>query len=1036
MTTRDNASGQSQPTAVIAGSKGELLHVSVNAALVDKVPPTEKRAFSHGFEPLDLTIGDLEEVVKDFGYAFSYRFSGGIRKTENFLGADFLAVDVDNGMLISQALENPIVTKYCSLLYTTVSHTLERHRFRLVFRLPRTITDARELKAAAVSLSRRLGGDLSATDAARLFYGSRRCQTELLEHAIDEAFLESLIADGRVLAVSDSVAHHWKAVTSRSQLQINRDQLFTTAEGKKVPICEVFHKVSVYCPFHPDDNPSAFIAVGPSGRTFFRCSACQLTRYMEGAGEGSYDFNSFEKAMQAIKDRKTPEQSAEFTTFDYYSKGVIKQKLADIHFSDEQYLKLSRIEDGITLIKSPKGSGKTHYLVGALQEVLLTHGKKATLLSYIEEETDPDERYHTSKRVLLIGHRQALIRDLCQRLGLNCYLDDPVVWRTPRDGGEIAGRFISPVSEAALPRYGVCLDSLWRVKDQHYDIIIIDESEQVLSHFLSDTIGEQRYKLFEQFKELVAKATSVVALDADLGWASANTLLALWRDNPRKTKGSEHLGIYINKWKEKGAELQLYVTKGHLFEQLKASLASGERVFVASNSRSKVKALKESLSILSKKIGKQLKVLVITAENSRTAEIQKFITNIKTEILKYDAILASPSLGTGVDITFANSKREIDAVFGIFENQINSHTEIDQQLARVRHPKSVHVWVSPQTFDFETNLVVTKEDFCDGNFNAVTYAKSNQKEDEEDPFITLAATLTSFQRASKNHLRNNFCRYKTDAGWRIVEVLHDNPASVAGGKFFKLGLKVVSKEEIDAVVNAKPLSREELEELLSRWDSNHGFVTLNERYSYYRDRVEKFYGKKADEELVKLDDHGRLRDKVRRFEAISCPQHIRALTQKRGSGWKNRTVQERSETIISDQRSACILLYELFSHTPCFSGGRFKTSVVFESADLKKFTDFVLRVKNYIESHLGVAVPSDVRRKPVQMLRKLLKLVGLTHWRFRPKVIGGHKTYSYRVCPNRLAVIMEICQRRVSVASASRFSKIAFGEIGDLGPNL
>ena len=81
-----------------------------------------------------------------------------------------------------------------------------------------------------------------------------------------------------------------------------------------------------------------------------------------------------------------------------------------------------------------------------------------------------------------------------------------------------------------------------------------------------------------------------------------------------------------------------------------------------------------------------------------------FRRNIKSEIKKYQVVLSSPSLGTGIDISFESDLDEIDVVYGFYENRVNTHTEIDQQLSRVRKPKEVHIWISPVIFNFETEF--------------------------------------------------------------------------------------------------------------------------------------------------------------------------------------------------------------------------------------------------------------------------------------------------------------------------------------------
>jgi hypothetical protein len=120
---------------------------------------------------------------------------------------------------------------------------------------------------------------------------------------------------------------------------------------------------------------------------------------------------------------------------------------SNVSITRTDYLKLPvTLPEGVTFVKSPKGTGKTEEM------------------KRIVEAADGS--------VLLIGHRVSLIRQSCQRLALDCYLD-------------FKGRLGSD-------RMGICLDSLKRLRakgagPKRFRTVIIDESEQVLSHFFSDT---------------------------------------------------------------------------------------------------------------------------------------------------------------------------------------------------------------------------------------------------------------------------------------------------------------------------------------------------------------------------------------------------------------------------------------------------------------------------------------------------------------------------------------------------------------------
>jgi hypothetical protein len=91
-------------------------------------------------------------------------------------------------------------------------------------------------------------------------------------------------------------------------------------------------------------------------------------------------------------------------------------------------------------------------------------------------------------------------------------------------------------------------------------------------------------------------------------------------------------------------------------------------------------------------------------------EVKALIADVKIKALDYQVILTSPSLGTGVDITFPDQEKLIDIVFGFFGPKVNTHFDCDQQLGRVRHPGEVKVWLTGARFHFETNREVIKQD--------------------------------------------------------------------------------------------------------------------------------------------------------------------------------------------------------------------------------------------------------------------------------------------------------------------------------------
>lgn len=154
------------------------LRLATNPHLINKNEIGGSELFAYGWENRELTLGELAEAIKQ-GIAYTAQLKGK-RKAANFLASDIVSVDVDRGMTIEQALAHPLVANHAGMIYTTVRHTPEAHRFRIIFPTPRTITDPAEMRAVARSLALRLNGDPTVVDPARIFFGNRGAQVWLL----------------------------------------------------------------------------------------------------------------------------------------------------------------------------------------------------------------------------------------------------------------------------------------------------------------------------------------------------------------------------------------------------------------------------------------------------------------------------------------------------------------------------------------------------------------------------------------------------------------------------------------------------------------------------------------------------------------------------------------------------------------------------------------------------------------------------------------------------------------------------------------
>ncbi|MES2578986.1 MAG: plasmid replication protein, CyRepA1 family [Pseudomonadota bacterium] len=977
------------------------LKFSLNIDFLNKHPKPDLSGHQNQFKNIEGTLAELAEAIKA-GEAFSYQFHFEERKTSNFLCSDIIVIDINDGRTITQALKNPLIQSHSSLLYTTINHTPDKHRLRLIFVLPKTIDDVKQFKAATKSLARRLGADMTTTDGARMFYGCKDGYQQIFDNKISNELLDELIADGLTETDSDSITN--RSTISKSKHTLKPYFQLKTRKGDIVKFADFRHKTNVYCPFHHDENAIAFVNLNHQSIPYLFCAYCQYTRWLEGY-KSKFDFDGFEKIVREYIDNPPLKNAKPVSPLAQFLYDEIPSWHESIHFTKNEFLKIPKIDYGLTFIKSPKGSGKTFFLKQHLDKLILNQNGSAFSLENFANELDQDLNVsiYNDKKVLLIGHRQALISEMCSRLGLICYLD-------VKNTRELA--------KGNNPNYGVCLDSLCTALEHpgKWDLIIIDESEQVLSHLLSETLGDKRTEIFNQLNTLVKNAKSVIALDADLGWITFNTLTRMTK---AKSESVTPINIYINEWQSNQEPIFIYPAASQLIDHLKQSIIDGKKVFVSSNSKSKIQSLEKSIQDLAADLNIQIPMIAITSENSKSIDCQKFIANIKTEIKQFQVILSSPSLGTGIDITFLDNAKEIDCVYGLFENRINSHFEIDQQLRRVRHPKEVHVWISPTWYNFETEFEVVKDEYLNNNFLINLYYEQVL---ESDPlkisnkfignFLMMATLITVYQRASKNNLKRNFIQYKQSEGFQIVEVPHDEDLMKAGRDFYKIGLNLLSEQNIAETLKSLPLTKKEYEAIIEKLDSNDKEVTRGEFYSLKRTKLELFYRATIDRKMIVDDEKYKLRRGISAYEFVTNIDRIKDALADKYSSFMNLREQGIYEKILPSKSSAALLLHDLFTKTPIFRDNSFQPWIEYTSSNLMDFIKHVIKHKSFIENHLRISIRTDISIKPAQQLGQLLKEVGLGHWYAKSRVKKGQKIYYYKLDPDKLRNVSDIVARR------------------------
>jgi hypothetical protein len=973
------------------------MKIAINEYIIDRASSAVIGQYNNAFKNVDINAEELARSVKK-GYAFCAQHKNGWREGSNFTEAGFLAVDIDDGLTVQNALNDEFVQTYASILYTTIRHTDEFQRFRIIFELDKAITDAAILRDAVTGLIQRFGGDTACGDVCHMFYGSSTSTPLVIGKILPVDQIDELVVRAKESRTAvASMAWDKKRSNTRSILVLPKDTMVKMESGKSIKLADGHVGVRIFCPRHVDNKASAVTLRSQQGNPGLYCSKCVTTYFLDTGFIGfqkanQYDFDySWDRILKLTADEYIANETENGVPslnmirggnispvseryLPYFDPDVSKggRFLIDEEFDPAEPAipnpdaGILKVPFHITFVKSPKGTGKTEWLGKVVQDF---KAKKA--------------------KILLIGHRRSLITASAKRLGLTSYLIDA------------NDTHVSAKYNPATNLYAVCVDSLTTRLDtelHQYDLILIDEAEQVFSHLLAETMKENRREILHTLKYFVGKAKAIYMLDADLGRTSIEIIDALL------DKQGKYQAI-VNTWTPENKTVKIYKNKNHLVGELLSCLRRGERCFVCANSKTRIDSLHSEIG---EQFGSSKRLLVVTSDNAHEPEIQRIIQNIKTTAQEYDAIFVSPAIGTGIDITFENDNQLIDKVFGIFEARINTHFDIDQQLARVRNPKQTLVYISPEEFSFETDANAIRAELIASDAAHRRFVSINpdgtKNYNQDVLYETIFASVTAMERASKNRLLKNFRDLKRHNGWTVEDIENDPALAREGKKVGDAGKARLSNENAEGILGAEKIGPNIYSEYKQK--SNTGKITKAEKFSMRHYELEAFYYEDVTPALIQSHNNGKFRDCVRMYELLNFSDE----------NLRSRDMRDEEKLAGDRQNSAQKqkLLISLFRSSGLMNeNNQFDLGKEIELIDLAIFIEECVSKKKEIDFHLDIAIRKDLKTNPTQQLGVFLKLVGMSLVKTKSIVTEeGGKRYSYGLDGDKLAKVQALVNRR------------------------
>lgn len=690
-------------------------------------------------------------------------------------------------------------------------------------------------------------------------------------------------------------------------------------------------------------------------------------------------------------------------SFDQWQKQRYTQELWKLSYKpalvlNQRYLgAIPFPQSGLACVKSPKGTGKTQSLAPFIREASSV-GRKA----------------------LVITHRIQLGRAICEGIGIE-WIED--VRKT--DVGGLLG-------------FGLCIDSLhpnsqaaFDVDDWDGAIVVLDEIEQVVWHLLnSSTCKKERVNIIDTLRQLlrnvIATGGLIIAQDADLSDASINFLRSRLIG-----ESAPYPWLVVNEWQDPSTawNVSLFETKSSADLLLRASeyLDAEKRIFIACDSQ-KAKST-WSAKNLEKYFAQKhpgVKILRIDSETVADPDHNAYgsIEKINDVVTRFDIVIATPTIGTGVSI---DVRGHFDAVFGIFQGAI-PESEARQALGRVRENLPRYIWAKPMGCgsigngsQFPGELVRSTQKVALENMRLLKDAEFLELDlDDSESMIDCSAFKTWARMAARINsgmpaYRQSLADSLKTEGHHVVLVgpIDEDAADEAKTEIKEIRIESQTAEAL-AVAEAEVIDDKQYETL-----KNKRAKVESERLQQRKYELSKLYGIEATADLHIKDEDG-FYSKIR-LHYLLMQNEVKVAEQADASEIDSALLGGNGLTLhLPDltPRTARVKLLAALGIPALIDPLRGEIRAT--DADIQVLVEKLRTHRRTVKDFLGLSFSDKYLEKPMQAVKLLLGKIGFTATARRVRTESGRE-YVYSVPTpqdERWEVFQSWDEKRDSVSSS------------------
>lgn len=284
--------------------------VGLNKKIIGKCSP-DKTSYSGAFRATKVNWTELaEHISKGHPWMPGILAANDRRWQHNVRFAECIAVDIDHGLTIEQALAHPFIAAHASLLIESSSSTPGHHKFRIGFRLPERVNGWEDVRIVFRYLVDLIGeADPACKDASRFFFGGLDRTARLLD---EEACLpQSFVADALAWQAKEDEQHKKDALIAHAKAQK------WIEENGSEPLEDAAEALKFINPYSPGENRYGTLVTMIGGvLNTFGTAGVQL---LKGWGEQGDWGKSWDKVLRSIENSR-PARPATINTLFYLAK--------------------------------------------------------------------------------------------------------------------------------------------------------------------------------------------------------------------------------------------------------------------------------------------------------------------------------------------------------------------------------------------------------------------------------------------------------------------------------------------------------------------------------------------------------------------------------------------------------------------------------------------------------------------------------------------------------------------------------------------